>query len=87
MSRQILLLAQAKAGTERVMHGREKGGPLFSRRGASFFTCFMGSGQDWFGFFLRSRRTAAMEKNITTGISIITRAAVVILGWYVSMLI
>lgn len=73
-----MLLAQAKAGMERVMHGREKGGPLFSRGGASFFTYFMGSGQDWFGFFLRSRRNRAIEKNTTTGTSIITRAAVVI---------
>ena len=45
------------------------------------------SGQFSSGFFLRSRRNKAMEKNTTTGISIITRAAVVILVWYVSMLI
>ena len=45
------------------------------------------SRQFWFGLFLRSRRNKAMEKNITTGTSIITRAAVVMLGWYVSMLI
>ena len=45
------------------------------------------SGQFSLGFFLRSRRNRAMEKNTTTGTSIITRAAVVMLVWYVSMLI
>lgn len=45
------------------------------------------SGQFSLGFFLRSRRNRAIEKNTTNGTSIITRAAVVILGWYVSMLI
>ncbi len=69
------------------MHGREKGGPLFSRGGASFFTCFMGSGQEGFGFFLRNKWTAAMAKNVTTGKSIMRFATWVIQILYISILI
>ena len=69
------------------MHGREKGGPPFSRGGASFFTYFMGSGQDWFGFFLRNKWTAAMAKNVTTGKSIMRFATWVIQILYISILI
>ena len=47
----------------------------------------MGSGQDWFGFFLRNKWTAAMAKNVTTGKSIMRFATWVIQILYISILI